>query len=304
MAAAGEPVRRAANGASAEPPAEPRNPIVEQHGVGAGGLVVRADDVGERHRCEQLDRDEGDTEAGAEHRDPPHGAVPQRRTDARPHRRRHAAQHVAWCDPCGGRRLVHPGHDGDDHRGADRRAHGERHGEVDHGKATAGQGTGRQAGGLRGLGPRQAGLQVAAGRQGPHAVDVPRLERPRVERPPDTAEGGADGEHGERAAEAEGQALDGEQAGRHDQHRPASDHVGEAAGRQLEDHRGQPVDRRDRADGRQVQPALLEQEHEHRHLQAGLEPAHGEQDQEPPAQRALLVHDDAPRAAASTSGTA
>jgi hypothetical protein len=116
-----------------------------------------------------------------------------------------------------------------------------------------------------------------------HGVDVPGLERPRVEGPRDALERPGDGEHEHRVGERHGeQPGRGEQA-REGEHRPVADRVGEPAGGQLEQQGHHAVDGEGDADVGRGEPARGGEQHRHRDGDADRQPAQRRQRDEPPA---------------------
>ena len=121
-------------------------------------------------------------------------------------------------------------------------------------------------------------------------VDEPRFQWTRIQGPAEPADDGADDQHGGHLTDSEQHGLGSQHDGRGNQHGSAPDDIGQPTGGKLEQRGGQSVDGRDDADRRQVQIACSEQQHEDRELHTGLEPAHRQQDEEPPAQDGGVDH--------------
>ncbi len=125
----------------------------------------------------------------------------------------------------------------------------------------------------------QAILDLRGRVGGQRGIHVPGLQGPAVERPEDPLEHGRGGEQHDRIRDVQETQRDEPDQAREDEHRPATERVGQPAGRQFEDEHDEALEAEDQADLRQRQPAGQRQQDRDRDEQTGREPAQADQDE-------------------------
>jgi hypothetical protein len=125
-------------------------------------------------------------------------------------------------------------------------------------------------------GTRDLGLRIVL----VHGVDEPGLERTGVEHAEDALQQQRDGEQRIRVGEQEQHARGDREHSRCGEHRASSERVGQRSRGQFQGERHEALDREDRADLRDREPAFERQQHGHPEGHADRQPAQpGEQEQ-------------------------
>ena len=234
--------------------------------------------------------------------------MPTRKETASSRRRSRSCMHEPHVSPDDDRHLAHAGPHGGGtgalrpaapaRRAAARRPRGP--GRSRRRQQRERQGAAAAAPTRRGMTPPRTGAdgqpgavgRARAGQPGGHVgprvrpvdrVDVPGLQRPRVEGPRDPVDRPGEREHEHRRRPRHRSSPACRQQAGERQHRPVADRVGQPAGGQLEQQGHRAVDGDGDADVGRGEPARRGEQHRHRDGDADGQPAQRRQRDEPPA---------------------